>query len=162
MKTHYDQIWNICVGFLKSLYFSNLENFGDSWGENDASWKVDHENQFCLKYHFWQLFFQSKHSMIKSEIFLSIRFIFSLNFFESEIFWRHLEGERCILHGWSWISILFRITFLTTFILIIKLYNSIIELLGENIKKKSWFFSVSLLFWKIYLVCHCSRKIVKV
>ena len=51
-KTFYDQIWNIYVRFVKSLNFSNLENFGDSWGENDAPWKVDHGNQLCLKWYF--------------------------------------------------------------------------------------------------------------
>ena len=59
-------------------------------------------------------------------------------FFESEFFWRLLEGERCILEGWSWKSILFIMTFLITFISNIKLYNSIIKLfsiLGENLKK---------------------------
>ena len=45
----------ISVRFVKSLNFTNLENFGDSWGENDASWNVDHGNQCCLKWHFRQL-----------------------------------------------------------------------------------------------------------
>ena len=44
---------------------------------------------------------------------------------ESGKFWRFLGGERCILEGWSWISMLFKMTFLTTFISIIKLYNQI-------------------------------------
>ena len=48
IKTLYHQIWNICVRLVIFLNFSNLENFGDSWGENNASWKVDHENQCCL------------------------------------------------------------------------------------------------------------------
>ena len=59
-------------------------------------------------------------------------------FFESAIFWQLLEGERYILEGWSWISILFKMTFLITFIWIIKLYNSNLKLfsiLVENIKK---------------------------
>ena len=33
----------------QSLNFSNLENFGNCWGENDASWKVFHGYQCCLK-----------------------------------------------------------------------------------------------------------------
>ena len=59
IETLYYQIWNICVRFVKSLNYSNLENFGDSWGENDASWKVDHGDQCCLKWYFWQLLFRS-------------------------------------------------------------------------------------------------------
>jgi len=39
----------ISVRFVKALNFTNLENFGDSWGENNASSKVDHVNQCCLK-----------------------------------------------------------------------------------------------------------------
>ena len=34
-------------------------------------------------------------------------------------------GERCILKGWSWIWMLFKLTFLTTFIWIIWLYDQI-------------------------------------
>ena len=37
------QIWNNCVRF-----FSNLKNFGNSWGENDASWKIYQRDQCCL------------------------------------------------------------------------------------------------------------------
>ena len=51
-------------------------------------------------------------------------------FFESGKFWRLLEGEWCILEDLSWIPMLFKMTFLTTFISIIKLYNSIIKLLS--------------------------------
>ena len=40
--------FEIAVRFVKSLNFTNLDNFGESWGENDASWKVDHGNQCCL------------------------------------------------------------------------------------------------------------------
>ena len=58
IKTLYDEIWNIYVRFVKSLNFSNLETFGDSWGENDASWKVDHGVQ-CIKWHLWQLLYRS-------------------------------------------------------------------------------------------------------
>ena len=58
-KTLYDKKWNICVRFFKSLNFSNLENFGDSWGENDASWNVDHGDLCCLKLCFWQFSFWS-------------------------------------------------------------------------------------------------------
>ena len=39
-----------------------------------------------------------------------------------------LGGEQCILEGWSWISMLFKMTFLTTFISIIKLYNQICQI----------------------------------
>ena len=46
-------------------------------------------------------------------------------FFEYEKFWRLLGGERCILESWSWRSMLFKMTFLTTFISIIKLYDQI-------------------------------------
>ena len=46
-------------------------------------------------------------------------------FYESGIFWRLLGGERCILEGWLWRSMLFKMTFLTTFISIIKLYSQI-------------------------------------
>ena len=46
IKTLYDQI---CDKFIKSLNFSNLENVGNSWRENNASWMVDHEDQYCLK-----------------------------------------------------------------------------------------------------------------
>ena len=87
-------------------------------------------------------------------------------FFESEFFWRLLEGERCILEGWSWKSILFIMTFLITFISNIKLYNSIIKLfsiLGENIKKSSWFFSFFMSFLpNLPYFFHFSRKIMKV
>ena len=47
-------------------------------------------------------------------------------FFASGKFWQLLGGEWCILKGWSWRSILFKITFLTAFIPIIKLYNQIL------------------------------------
>ena len=61
--------YEISVRFVKSLNFTNLENLGDSWGENNASWKVDHGDISCLKYHFKrQLLSQLKHSRIKSEI----------------------------------------------------------------------------------------------
>ena len=70
-KTLYDQISNICIRFVKSFNFQNLENFGDSWGENDASWKVEHGNQCCLKWHLWQLSSRSKHCMVKYKIFIS-------------------------------------------------------------------------------------------
>ena len=48
-------------------------------------------------------------------------------FFESGKFWRRLSKlwRRCILKGWSWRLMLFLITYLTTFISIIKLYNQI-------------------------------------
>ena len=52
-------IWYICVGFVKFVNCLNLKIFGDSWGENDASWKVDYGTQCCLKWHFWQLLFRS-------------------------------------------------------------------------------------------------------
>ena len=32
----------LSIIFVKFLNFSNLENFGDSWRENDASWKIYH------------------------------------------------------------------------------------------------------------------------
>ena len=76
----------------------------------------------CLKYNFWQLLFRSKHCITKSEIF--VRYVKSLKFYNLEFFWRLLRGERCIMKGWSWRSI-FKITFLTTFIFIIKLYDQI-------------------------------------
>jgi len=38
----------LSIRFVKSLNFSNLENFGDSWRENDASWKVDYRYKCCL------------------------------------------------------------------------------------------------------------------
>ena len=39
----------IAVRFVISWNFWNLENFDDSWEENDASRKVDHRNQCCFK-----------------------------------------------------------------------------------------------------------------
>ena len=48
-----------------------------------------------------------------------------LEFFESGKFWRLLGGERCILKGWSWRSILLKIPYLTTFISTKTLYNQI-------------------------------------
>ena len=65
-KTFHDLIWNISVRFVKSLNISHLENFGDSWRENYASWKVDHENQ-CLKWLFWKLLFPLWSCTIKSD-----------------------------------------------------------------------------------------------
>ena len=82
-------------------------------------------------------------------------------FFESEFFWRLLEGERCILEGWSWKSILFIMTFLITFISNIKLYNSIIKLfsiLGENIKKVLGFSHFLCHFCQIYLIFSLFQK----
>ena len=46
-------------------------------------------------------------------------------FFESGKCWWLLGGERCILEGWSWTPMLFKMTFLITFISIIKLCNQI-------------------------------------
>ena len=159
------QIW-------QSLNFSNLENVGDSWRENDAFWKVDHGNQCCLKWHFWQLLFWPEQCTVSLEITVI------LEFFESGKFWRLMEGEQCILVGWSWTSIFFKMTFLTTFISIIKLYNSIIKLfsiLGEKIKKIlgfshffvifakfTWFFTVPEKLWRyrkksFHLVCKHAR-----
>ena len=76
----------------------------------------------CLKYHFWQLSSWPKHwSNLKY-----LGHIYQIfEFFESRKFWRLLGGERCILKGWSWRSMLFKITFLTTSISIIKLYDQI-------------------------------------
>ena len=51
--------------------FSYLNIFGDSWRENDASWKVDHGYQYCLKWYVWQILFRLKHSTIKFEIYVS-------------------------------------------------------------------------------------------
>ena len=79
--------------------------------------------QSNLKYYFWQLLFQPKHYIIKSKI--SVRFVKSLNFFESGKFWGLLGGERYILKRWSRRSILFEIPFLTTFILTKTFYNQI-------------------------------------
>ena len=58
-KTLYNQIWNIYVRFVISFNFSNLENFDDFCGEKDASSKVYHQDQCCLKWHFWQLLFRT-------------------------------------------------------------------------------------------------------
>ena len=63
-KTLYNQMWNICV-IVKSRNFSDLENFGDSWRENDASWKIYHGDQCCLKWHFWQLLFRIQSCTIR-------------------------------------------------------------------------------------------------
>ena len=48
-----------------------------------------------------------------------------MEFFESGKCWRLLGGERCIPEGWSWRSMLFKMTFLITFIPIIKMCNQI-------------------------------------
>ena len=72
----------ISVSYVKSLNFSNLENFGDSLGENDTSWKVDHtdvvQNYISENFHF------NHEAKIKSEI--SVRFVKSLNFSNLENF----------------------------------------------------------------------------
>ena len=47
------------------------------------------------------------------------------NFGKNRKFWRLQGGKRCILEGWSWKSMLFKMTFLITFISIIKLCNQI-------------------------------------
>ena len=61
----FDQItlWSNLKYFCQSyLYFFgnfSMQNiFGDSWRENDASWKVNHGHQYCLKWHFWYLLFR--------------------------------------------------------------------------------------------------------
>ena len=52
-------------------------------------------------------------------------------------------GERFILEGWSWISMLFKMTFLITFISIIKLYNKIWQnYIQQPEDKKTWFYIV--------------------
>ena len=49
-----------CRSDLSYLWnFIIFSNFGDSWRENHASWMVDHGDQYCLKWNFWQLLFQS-------------------------------------------------------------------------------------------------------
>ena len=72
----------------------------------------------CLKYNFCQLLPWLKHSMIKFEISVS-------DFFKSWKLWRLLEGEWCILEGWLRNSMLFKMTFLTTFVSIKTLYDQI-------------------------------------
>ena len=66
---------------------------------------------------------RSKHSMIKSEISVS-----DLSNLWNFRIWKILAtpgGERCILEGWSWKSMLFKMTFLKKIISIIKLCNQI-------------------------------------
>ena len=62
IKTLYDKIWNICIRFVISWVFRIWKILAT------ASWKVDHGNQCCLKWHFWQLSSRSKHCMVKSKV----------------------------------------------------------------------------------------------
>ena len=97
-KTLYGVIENNCVRFRNH----QICEFGQLWrlpeGEQfkigSFSWSYIIR---CLKYHFWLLLSWSKHSMIKSEISLSIRFILSLNFLNLEIF-----GDFCRQNDASW------------------------------------------------------------
>ena len=90
-----------------------LVNFSGPEGEQckigSLLWDIS-----CLEYHFRQLLFRLKHYMIKSDI--SVSHLSNLEFFESGKFWRLLGRERCILEGWSWKLMLFKMTFLTIFI----------------------------------------------
>ena len=53
-----------------------------------------------------------------------------------ENFGESWKGERCILKGWSWKLMLFKMTFLTTFISIIKLNNQIWQIFFLNLMNK--------------------------
>ena len=115
-------IGNKCIGFKKSSnlwVWSTLEVAGGRTVQNRKFIM-----EICyLKYHFWQLLSLSKHYDQIWNIFCQICRIFE--FFESRKFCRLLGGERCILKRWSWRSMLFKMTFLTTFISIIMLYDKI-------------------------------------
>ena len=77
----------------------NLKNYKIC--EFDQLWRLPEIERckigdiICLKYSFWQLLFQLKHSMIKSEI--SVSDLLNRWIFLSGKFWRLLGGERCTL-----------------------------------------------------------------
>ena len=104
----------------KIIKFVSLDNFGSFRRENSARYEVYHINISCWKNNFGHLSSQLKHSIIKSEISVSD---FS-KFWILQI-WKILANPGGILEGWSWKSMLFKITFLKSFISIIKLYDQI-------------------------------------
>jgi len=56
-KTLYNLIYNIC-DICQIFEFFEYGKFWPLLGENDVSWKVNHGEQSCLKYHSWQISFR--------------------------------------------------------------------------------------------------------
>ena len=101
--------------------FSNLQRLVE--GEqctigSSLSWRYK-----LFKYHFWQRLGRPKKHY--AHIWNICRICQCLKNFESENFWRLLGREKCILDSWLWRSMLFKMSFPTTFISIIKLYDQI-------------------------------------
>jgi len=114
--------------------------FGQLW--RLAEGKQCKIGSFSLRYKLFKISFLTTFIQIKTlynQIWNNCQICQILEFFEYGKCWRLLGGERCILEDWSWKTILFKMTFLITFISIIKLCNqiwqSILSVLVPTAKK---------------------------
>ena len=118
-KTLYDQIWKNCVRYKNH----QICEFGQLWRLPEGlQCKI---GSLSLRYRLFKIPFLTTFISTKTlyfQIWNICQISKNFEFFESGKFWRSLRGERCILKGWSWRLMLFKITFLTTFISFIKLY----------------------------------------
>ena len=122
IKTLYGVIENNCVRFKKS---SNLR----VWSTLEApGGRTVQYRKISLRYKLFKIPFLTTVISTKTlydQIWNICQICQIFAFFESWKFWRLLEGEKCILKGWSCKSMLFKITFLTTLISIKTFYDKI-------------------------------------
>ena len=122
IKTLYDQIWNICVRFVLLIF------------ESGKFWRLLGKERCILEgWSCKSMFFLNEISdnfyPDQNTLWSNLKYLCQIchifEFFKSQKFWWLLGGERCIQECWLRKSMLFKMTFLTTFISIIKLYNQI-------------------------------------
>ena len=154
-KTVYRAIGNNCIRFENH----QICGFGKIWRLPEGEHcKI---GSFSCEYKLFKIPFLTTFVSIKTlydqiwNIFVNqIYLIFEL--FESGNFWRLLEGEWCILEGWSWKSMLFKMLVLTTFIPIIRLYNQIWQnyIFLNLMNKLKIIISNSMAIWPQFQILH--------